>query len=74
MQNLKTVMIDTVSKYLEVSVAKLCTIVDDIQRMIEEISIIMSGEKPLEADGFVSFIHKIQDMTTFYSFEEESKT
>ena len=74
MQNLKTVMIETVSKYLELSVAKLCTIVDDIQRMIEEINNIMSGEKPMKADGFVSFIHKIQDMTTFYSFEEESKT
>ena len=53
MQNLKTVMIETVSKYFEVSVAKLCKIVDDIQRMIEEISIIMSGEKPLKADEFV---------------------
>ena len=34
----------------------------------------MSGEKPIKADEFVAFIHKIQDITTFYSFEEESKT
>ena len=37
-------------------------------------TMIMSGEKPMKADEFVSFIHKIQDLTSFYSFEEESKT
>ena len=42
--------------------------------MIEDINQIMSGEKPMKADAFVSLIHKIQDMTTFYKFEEESKT
>ena len=74
MQNLKTIMIKKVSKYLETCVGKLCTIVDDIQKMIEDINKIMSGEKSIKADEFVYFIHKIQDMTTFYKFEEESKT
>ena len=35
---------------------------------------IMSGEKPMKADKFVAFIHKIQDLSSFYSFEEERKT
>ena len=50
MQNVKTVIIDTISRYFESGVSKLCAIVDQIQRMIEDINKIMSGEKPMKAD------------------------
>ena len=65
---------DTVSRYLESTVATLCSILDNIQKLIEDINMVMSGEKPMNANEFVTFIHKIQDVSTFYSFEEESKT
>ena len=71
---MKTVVNETVSKYLESSVAKLCSISDYIQKLIEQSSFIMSGEKPMKACEFITFIHKIQDFITFCTFEEESKT
>ena len=65
---------DTVSRYLESTVGTLCSILDNIQKLVEGINKVMSGEKPMNSNEFVTFIHKIQDVTTFYSFEEESKT
>ena len=53
MQNVKTVINDTISRYLESRISKLCAIVDQIQRLIENINKIMSGEKTMKANQFV---------------------
>jgi hypothetical protein len=44
--------------------------------LIEEITFILNKEKFMIADEFVSFVHKIQDVTSLslVAFEEESKS
>ncbi len=58
------------------SVKKLCTIVDNIQKVINQINAFENKEVSMVADKFVSLVHKIQDIVSLTSlaFEEESKT